>query len=122
MDRNFESDGEYEEDIWADYYDDENQNEIEYKEERINWAKASLVNIMIDSGLYLVVWKFLTSPTQYSVAPDPSALGSVPTSIYCDLVSSLASRCAEFSLLEIWRYNPDLIRTVTDQEVRTIKK
>ena len=41
----------------------------------------------------------------------------LPANIYCDLVESLAERCGQHSLLEIWRYREDLIMTMTQQEI-----
>ena len=41
----------------------------------------------------------------------------LPQNIYCDLVESLAEKCGQQSLLEIWRYREDLIMTATREEI-----
>ena len=42
----------------------------------------------------------------------------MPGSIYCDLVRTLADKCAQHSLLEIWRYKEELISTTSLQEIQ----
>ena len=42
----------------------------------------------------------------------------LPGSLYCDLVSRLEDRCAQHSLLEMWRYREELINSTTGQEIR----
>ena len=39
----------------------------------------------------------------------------VPGSLYCRLVRSLEDKCAQHSLLEIWRYREDLMVTTSTQ-------
>ena len=46
-----------------------------------------------------------------------STLDNLPQDIQCDLVSSLSEKCAEFSLLEIWGFNPLLVEGVTQDEI-----
>jgi len=42
---------------------------------------------------------------------------SLPRNIYCDLVTTLNEKCVLASLLEIWRYDEDLINTATTEEI-----
>ena len=42
----------------------------------------------------------------------------LPGSLYCDLVNRLEARCAQHSLLEMWRYREELINSTTGQEIR----
>lgn len=44
-------------------------------------------------------------------------LGDLPPDIYCDLVSTLDKRCAELSILEIWDFDGDVIKNLTQQEI-----
>ena len=46
-----------------------------------------------------------------------SQIEKLPANIYCDLVESLAEKCGQHSLLEIWRYREDLIMTATQEEI-----
>ena len=41
----------------------------------------------------------------------------VPGSLYCALVKRLEEKCAQHSLLEIWRYQEELINTTSTQEI-----
>ena len=41
----------------------------------------------------------------------------LPDSIYCDLVNTLNSKCVQSSLLEIWRYRPELVNTASQEEI-----
>ena len=42
---------------------------------------------------------------------------SLPWSIYCDLVNTLDSKCVMASLLEMWRYEAETIKTTTQEEI-----
>ena len=42
---------------------------------------------------------------------------SLPRSILCDLVNTLDSKCGMTSLLEMWRYEEETIKTTTHQEI-----
>ena len=82
-------------DIWDDYSDfpdDEVEPQIHVKP-RVNFQKFS--------------------------AKQTSTLDGLPQDIQCDLVSSLREKCAEFSLLEIWGFNPLLVEGVTQDEILT---
>ena len=48
---------------------------------------------------------------------DEDILDKIPDNIYCDLVTTLNEKCLQHSLLEIWRYNPEFIKSVTQQEI-----
>ena len=41
----------------------------------------------------------------------------LPRSIYCDLVNTLDSKCVMASLLEMWRYEAETIKTTTQEEI-----
>jgi hypothetical protein len=95
-------DGDYT-DIWGDYYDNEDDNvavtqaSVTYQRPRINFAK------------------YAKKQSNDSQAKEVSS--SLPDNIYCDLVSTLSDKCIQTSLLEMWRYDEDLIRTTTHQEI-----
>jgi hypothetical protein len=90
-------------DIWGDYYDNEDDNvavtqaSVTYQRPRINFAK------------------YAKKQSNDSQAKEVSS--SLPDNIYCDLVSTLSDKCIQTSLLEMWRYDEDLIRTTTHQEI-----
>ena len=44
-------------------------------------------------------------------------LDGLPKDIYCALVETLQDICGEFSILEIWNYDPKRIQMLTDQDV-----
>ena len=44
-------------------------------------------------------------------------LEEIPDNIYCDLVTTLREKCLQTSLLEMWRYEEDTVRTTTKEEV-----
>ena len=48
---------------------------------------------------------------------DSSTLDGLPKDIYCALVETLQDLCGEFSLLEIWNYDPKRIEMLEDQDV-----
>jgi len=85
-------------DFWADYEADlEDVDNIEkYETARINFSKFGVRS---------------DNEEEEGVEDD------LPTSIYCDLVESLTDRCAGHSLLEIWRYQEELIKTTSQQEI-----
>ena len=78
------------------YEDDYEENSPEITSERINFKKFS-------------------AKTQEASAEN--TLDSLPPNIYCDLVTTLNTKCKESSLLEIWQYKEDLINTATQQEI-----
>lgn len=41
----------------------------------------------------------------------------LPPEIYCDLINTLNDKCAEFSLLEIWKFDEDVIRSLSQQDI-----
>jgi len=51
------------------------------------------------------------------VAGGEDIVDGLPYTIYCDLVTTLNSKCQEHSLLEIWRYDEELILTATQEEI-----
>jgi hypothetical protein len=51
---------------------------------------------------------------------------NLPRSIYCDIVNTLNEKCAEYSILEIWKFDREVIERLTDQDIvdaiNTVKK
>ena len=41
----------------------------------------------------------------------------VPKKIYCDIIETLEDKCGEYSLLEIWNYNEELISNLKQQDI-----
>eukprot|EP00088_Acartia_fossae_P041082 TRINITY_DN4294_c0_g1_i7.p1 TRINITY_DN4294_c0_g1~~TRINITY_DN4294_c0_g1_i7.p1 ORF type:complete len:1080 (-),score=273.26 TRINITY_DN4294_c0_g1_i7:86-3325(-) len=41
----------------------------------------------------------------------------LPIDVYCNILQSLQEKCAQFNLLEIWKYNETLIYSTTQQEI-----
>ena len=44
-------------------------------------------------------------------------LEGLPKDIYCDIVETLEGKCGEFSLLEIWKSDKDVISNLTEQDI-----
>ena len=42
---------------------------------------------------------------------------SLPRNVYCDLVNTLNSKCVMSSLLEMWRYNEEYIKSTSSEEI-----
>eukprot|EP00092_Neocalanus_flemingeri_P006120 GFUD01006591.1.p1 GENE.GFUD01006591.1~~GFUD01006591.1.p1 ORF type:complete len:999 (+),score=194.12 GFUD01006591.1:266-3262(+) len=85
-------------DFWADEYNEyEEDTEIITTAERINFNKYGNKSVNNKEAL--------------------DTVASLPDNIYCDLVTTLNEKCILTNLLEIWRYNEDYIRTVTQQEI-----
>ena len=53
----------------------------------------------------------------YILEKNSDIVAKLPPNIYCDLVSTLDKRCAEQSLLEIWDFDGDIIKNLTQQEI-----
>ena len=43
--------------------------------------------------------------------------GSLPSSVYCDLVNTFDTKCFETSILEIWRYHEETIMSLTQEDI-----
>ena len=88
-------------DFWADYEAElekvENSTTETYEAARINFSKFGVREGREDESR--------------GVEDD------LPASIYCDLVESLEDKCAGHSLLEMWRYQDELIKTTSQQEI-----
>ena len=84
------------EDIWADYEADIEEVRNSSREEKYEAARIDFA--------------------RYGVRREREEL-EVPGSIYCDLVRTLEDKCAQHSLLEIWRYREDLMVTTSTQEI-----
>ena len=50
-------------------------------------------------------------------APPSKLFGGLPSDIYCDIVDTLKDRCAERSILELWNYDEDVIRTLSRADI-----
>ena len=89
--------------IWGEEYYDES-GEVEERvlpyQERINWAKYG-------------------RETEERNETELDILEEIPDNIYCDLVTTLTEKCLQTSLLEIWRYEEQTVRSTTSQEVVT---
>ena len=85
-------------DFWAGEYDEySEQNDIISTKERIEFHKYGKKSENKEEAL--------------------EAADSLPDNIYCDLVTTLNEKCVLTNLLEIWRYDEDLISTVTQEEI-----
>ena len=42
-------------------------------------------------------------------------LENLPKEVYCDIVETLEEKCGEYSILEIWKYDADVISNLTQQ-------
>ena len=96
---NVTEDYDYVDDIWGDEpdYEEYEENQRKIKIKRINFNKfGTKDNKTVD---------------------DNDIADSLPANIYCDLVTTLNTKCKESSLLEIWQYKEDLINTATQQEI-----
>lgn len=85
-------------DFWAEEYDEyKDVTPVLYETERIDFNKYGRRN--------------RTKSAAGDVADD------LPRNVYCDLVTTLNSKCVMTSLLEMFRYDEDNIRTTTTQEI-----
>ena len=82
-------------DFWADEYDDYDLTPVISIKPRIDFAKYSKKEDSSDSGTE----------------------DSLPRDIFCDLVNTLNTKCGMSSLLEMWRYEEDIIKTTTEEEI-----
>ncbi len=41
----------------------------------------------------------------------------LPADVYCDIVDTLNDKCGEYSLLEIWKYDEEVIRGLSQQDI-----
>ena len=85
----------YDYDFWAEEYDDYDLGPVISIKPRIDFDKYGRRNDSSDSGTE----------------------ESLPRDIFCDLVTTLNTKCRMSSLLEIWRYQEDIIKTTTEQEI-----
>jgi len=96
--REVESEEEEEEDyydFWADEYDDYSLSPVISSKPRIDFDKYRRNGSSVRSD----------------------TADSLPRSIFCDLVNTLSTKCGMSSLLEMWRYEGDIIGTTTEQEI-----
>ena len=84
-------------DPWEDYDDDyeEEISPIAYSEPRINFVKYG----------------------KNSTHNEDNWTRQLPKGIYCDLVNTLNEKCVARNLLEIFRYDEELINTTTKEEI-----
>ena len=91
------------EDFWAGEYDeyaDYEKNADKVEKQRINFKKYGKKD-----------------DKDGEASEHSDTLDSLPDNIYCDLVVTLNSKCIKTSILEMWRYDEDLINTATQQEI-----
>jgi len=94
--------------IWGeDYYSDDvndgKSENIPTIEERINFAKYG---------------RKVINATENEASDDTKEhIDDLPANIYCDLINTLNEKCIQTSLLEMWRYEEDLIRSTTREEI-----
>merc|ERR1711892_574155 len=85
-------------DFWTGEYDEySDENEVISTKERIDFNKYGKKSEKKKEALETV--------------------DDLPDNIYCDLVTTLNEKCVLTNLLEIWRYDEDLINTVTQEEI-----
>merc|ERR1711892_996369 len=85
-------------DFWTGEYDEySDENEVISTKERIDFNKYGKKSEKKKEAL--------------------EAVDDLPDNIYCDLVTTLNEKCVLTNLLEIWRYDEDLINTVTQEEI-----
>jgi len=92
-------------DYYADFWEGEYDEYADYEENAKSFIKPR-----IDFGKY--------GKKEKQIGKDNSdTLDSLPDNIYCDLVKTLNSKCIKTSILEMWRYDEDLINTATQDEI-----
>jgi len=91
------------EDIWGGEYDEY----ADYEENKKSFEKPR-----IDFKKYGKKEKQVGEKTDHS-----DTLGGLPDNIYCDLVKTLNEKCIKTSILEMWRYDEDLIYSATQDEI-----
>ena len=52
-----------------------------------------------------------------ATAQKEEKLDGLPREVYCDIVETLEDKCGEFSLLEIWKYDRDVISKLSQQDI-----
>ena len=55
--------------------------------------------------------------TATPAAAEDDELDGLPREVYCDIVETLEDKCGEFSLLEIWNYERDVISKLSQQDI-----
>ena len=100
-----EQEEEEEEDFWGEEYD------YDYEDD---WSTPVSTKPRIDFAKYSKVETRGEKNHSWS-ASDTS--DSLPRSIFCDLVTTLNSKCGMSSLLEMWRYEQQTIQTTTEEEI-----
>ena len=51
------------------------------------------------------------------VSHEDEKVEGLPRDIYCALVETLEDKCGEFSLLEMWNYDKEVISNLTEQKI-----
>jgi len=90
-DINSDSDSDYPEDIWDDYFD-----EAPVQSESVTAKPVNTTAVTAEKTDYIK---------------------DLPRGIYCDLVTTLDKRCFELSLLEIWDFDGEIIKSLTQQDI-----
>ena len=48
---------------------------------------------------------------------DDDKVENLPRGIYCDIVETLEEKCGEYSLLELWKYDREVISNLSEQDI-----
>ena len=57
--------------------------------------------------------------SESAVQDNVDIISDLPPDIYCDLVETLNDKCLESSILEIWKFNEDVIAKLSTQDILT---
>ena len=55
--------------------------------------------------------------SESAVQDNVDIISDLPPDIYCDLVETLNDKCLESSILEIWKFNEDVIAKLSTQDI-----
>ena len=61
-------------------------------------------------------------PSEDEIGGQASLAEALPRDIYCDLIDTLKEKCLEHSILELWKYDRDVISRLTTQDILKVGK
>ena len=61
-------------------------------------------------------------PSEDDIGGQASLAEALPRDIYCDLIDTLKEKCLEHSILELWKYDRDVISRLTTQDILKVGK
>ena len=61
-------------------------------------------------------------PSEDDIGGQASLAEALPRDIYCDLIDTLKEKCLEHSILELWKYDKDVISRLTTQDILKVGK